>query len=266
MADSKMFGALLKYWRGQRGMSQLDLALVADVSARHISFLESGRARPSEDMVLRLMGALGVSMRHQNDVLRAASFEPRFMEPAPEVLPPSVEFALARMLRQQEPFPMVVMNLAYDVLRTNEAAQRVFSHFVQDPAGLSSPLNLYALVFDPRLARPYITNWQQVAQNMLARLHREALAHAGDSNLWKLVERVMAFPDIPTSWRQPDFSSANEPTLELVLERNGLSLRFMMVVTAFAAPQQITLEEMRVESYFPVDEASRLACEKLGAT
>ncbi len=263
MADTQLFSALLKYWRGQRGMSQLDLALAADVSSRRVSFLESGRASPSEDMVLRLMATLGVPLRDQNEVLRAASFAARFLGPPLDAMDASIDLALARMLHQQEPFPMVVMNLAYDVLRTNAAAQTVFSHFVLDPAHVPAPLNLYALVFDPQLARPFIQNWPQVGQHMLARLHREALSRPNDARLWALLERVLAFRDVPQTWRQPDFSHTSEPTFALVLERGPLALRFFMVVTAFSAPQQITLQELRIESYFPLDEQTRLACERL---
>jgi hypothetical protein len=169
------------------------------------------------------------------------------------------------MLAQQEPFPMVVMNLAYDVLRTNGAAQQVFSRFVQDPARLPAPLNLYALVFDPQLARPFIQNWPQVGQHMMARLHREALSRPADSRLWALLDTVLAYPDVPQAWRQPDFSTSGEPTFSLVLKRDALVLRFFMVVTAFSAPQQITLDELRIESYFPVDDATQLACERLAA-
>jgi transcriptional regulator with XRE-family HTH domain len=264
MAD-KLFSALLKYWRGQCGMSQLDLALAANVSARHVSFLESGRASPSEDMVLRLMGALGVPLRDQNEVLRAASLAPRFAEPSLDAVAPSIDFALSRMLAHQEPFPMVVMNLAYDVLRTNGAAQRDFSHFVRDPARLSAPLNLYALVFDPQLARPFIQNWPQVGRHMMARLHREALGRPNDGRLWALLDTVLAYPDVPQAWRQPDFSGSGEPTFSLALERGPLVMRFFMVVTAFSAPQQITLEELRIESYFPGDAATQLACEHMAA-
>ncbi len=263
MADNTLFSALLKYWRGQRGMSQLDLALAADVSARHVSFLESGRASPSEGMVLRLMATLAVPLRDQNEVLRAASFAPRFSEPPLDAMAPPIDFALSRMLAQQEPFPMVVMDLAYGVLRTNGAAQRVFSHFVQDPERLSAPLNLYALVFDPELARPFIQNWPQVGQHMMARLHREALSRPNDARLWALLDTVVAYPNVPQAWRQPDFATTGEATFSLVLERGALVLRFFMVVTAFSAPQQITLEELRLESYFPVDEATRLTCESL---
>jgi transcriptional regulator with XRE-family HTH domain len=107
-----LFGALLKHWRRRRGWSQLDLALGADVSARHVSFLESGRARPSEEMVLRLLSALEVPLRDQNGILLAASFPARFAEPGLDAIHPSIDLAIARILRQQEPFPLTVMTAA----------------------------------------------------------------------------------------------------------------------------------------------------------
>src|SRR5438105_8995643 len=103
---SRIFPALLKYHRGRRGLSQLELALEADVSARHISFLESGRARPSAEMVLRLLTTLDLPLRAQNEGLRAAGFEARFPETGPGAIPPEIERAIARMMAQQEPFPL----------------------------------------------------------------------------------------------------------------------------------------------------------------
>ena len=114
MTDA-LFSALLKYWRGRRGHSQLDLALEADVSARHLSFLESGRARPSEPMVLQQMAALHVPLREQNQMLRAAGFAPRFPEPGLSALDPAVEQAIARMMQQQAPFPLTVLSVESNI-------------------------------------------------------------------------------------------------------------------------------------------------------
>jgi hypothetical protein len=100
---------------------------------------------------------------------------------------------------------------------------------------------------------------------MMARLHREALGRPNDGRLWALLDTVLAYPDVPQAWRQPDFSGSGEPTFSLALERGPLVMRFFMVVTAFSAPQQITLEELRIESYFPGDAATQLACEHMAA-
>lgn len=257
----KLFSALLKYWRGRRGMSQLDLALAADVSARHVSFLESGRASPSQDMVLRLMSTLQVPLRDQNDALRAADFPARFLEPSLSAIDPAIDDAITRMMRQQDPYPLTVLSPSYDILRSNKAAQNIFSQFVLAPSRLQMPLNLYALVFDPQLARPFIQNWAKIGRSMMARLHREALSQSNDARLWALLEQVLAYPDVPQEWRQPDFSNALESTLSLVLARGPHTLRFFTVLTTIAAPQQITLDELRIESYFPLDEQTRLACD-----
>jgi transcriptional regulator with XRE-family HTH domain len=263
----KLFSALLKYWRGRCGMSQLDLALSADVSARHVSFLESGRAKPSQDMVLRLMSTLQVPLRDQNEVLLAAGFATRFLEPALNDIAPAIDDAIARMMLHQEPYPLTVLNPRYDILRSNQAAQAIFSQFVLDPTQLqmsmSMPLNLYSLVFDPQLARPFIQNWEQIGRSMLARLHREALSKSNDTRLWELLEQVLSYPDVPQDWRQPDFSDTLEPTMSLVLERDSNTFGFFTLLTTIASPQQITLDELRIESYYPLDVQTRLACEKL---
>lgn len=266
----KLFSALLKYWRGRRGLSQLDLALAADVSAKHISFLESGRANPSQDMVLRLMHALQVSLRDQNEALRAASFPERFFKSAfkdtiSATDDAAIDAAITRMMRQQEPYPLTVLNAGYDIIRSNAAAKNIFSKFVIEPTLLSAPLNLYALIFDPRLARPCIQNWAEIAQHMMARLHREALSRANDEQLWCLLQQVCAYPDVPQAWRQPDFSKNIQPTLSLVLQRGSLTLQFFTLLTSISAPQTVALDELRIESYFPVDTTTQLACEALAA-
>src|SRR5688572_8657494 len=134
-SQNALFPALLKYWRHRRGLSQLDLALAAEVSARHVSFLETGRAQPSREMVLRLSTTLRISLREQNAMLHAAGFGPAFAEPEPQLeLESPVRHAIERMLSQHEPYPMIVMNRRYDVLQANGAANRLFTRLVADPA------------------------------------------------------------------------------------------------------------------------------------
>jgi transcriptional regulator with XRE-family HTH domain len=241
------------------------LALAADVSARHISFLESGRAKPSEEMVLRLMSTLEVPLRDQNDVLRAASYAARFVEPSFAELEPAIERAIGQMLDQQEPYPMTIMDAGYDILRSNQAAITIFSHFTAEPARQTSPANLYMQVFDPKLSRPFIKNWTQLGQLMISRLHREVLRRPGEVRLGKLLERVLALPDVPKTWRHPDFAKVSEATATLVLERGSLKLQFLLAATVFSAPQLITLEELLIESYFPIDEQTKRSCEEMRA-
>jgi transcriptional regulator with XRE-family HTH domain len=261
MSDA-LFAALLKYWRGRRGLSQLDLALAADVSARHLSFLETGRARPSEEMVLLLAAALAVPLRDQNRLLGAAGFPPRFPEGA--AVPPAVERALARMMSQHEPFPLMVLSGSYDVLRSNRAAGALFSRLLDGRPPLAV-LNPFHLVFDPAQLRPFVVGWERLARTMLARLQRETLQRHAESPLGALFERVLAYPGVERGWLRPDVSAPLEPTLTLELRRDdvALSLRFLGTVTAFSAPQEVALEELRIESFFPLDTDTAVACERL---
>jgi transcriptional regulator with XRE-family HTH domain len=262
--ESGLFRALLKHWRGRRGLSQLDLSLAAEVSARHISFLETGRAQPSREMVLRLATTLEVPLRDQNALLDAAGFAAQFEEPSIERgLAGPIAGALERMLAQQEPFPLVIMNRHYELLKLNAGAQRVFSRFVAQPDAAIPPFNLLRILFDPRLMRPFVVDWERIARSTLSRAHRESLARPDGAGLAQLVRSVLEYPDVPTSFRQPDFSTPSEPTLMLRLRRDELALEFLTTVTAFNAPQNVTLDELRIESYFPLDGHTSETCERL---
>jgi transcriptional regulator with XRE-family HTH domain len=261
---SSLFPALIRHWRTRRGMSQLDLALAADVSARHVSFLETGRAQPSREMILRLASALSVPLRDQNALLHAAGFPDAFPEPPVEDgLSGAIGAVLERMLAQQEPYPMVVVNRRYDILRANRAAGALLGRLVREPGALDGPPNAFRLVFDPRLARPFVVEWERLARSLLARLHREVLERPGDAELAGLLRSLFEYPGVPDAWRQPDLSSPSEPCLTIRLRRDGLELAFLATVTVFSAPQNLTLDELRIESWFPLDDATRRACERL---
>jgi transcriptional regulator with XRE-family HTH domain len=260
MSD-RLFPALLKYWRGRGGLSQLDLALAADVSARHLSYLETGRAKPSEAMVLRLFATMDVPLRHQNEALVAAGFARRFDEPAVAELPAPVRAAIAQMLRQQEPFPMTVLTADYQVVDRNVAADTLFSRVVVDPTRLSSTmLDMVALIFDPALARHAIVDWPVAARRVLGRLQRELL-RTGDERLGALLDRALRYPGVDPSWRHPDDADRVDATLEVRLQRGELRLGFLTTLTSFTSPGTVSLEELRLESYFPLDEATREHCE-----
>jgi len=264
--EPRLFPALLRDWRTRRGLSQLDLALAADVSARHVSFLETGRAQPSRDMVLRLGATLNVPLREQNTLLRAAGFADEFAEPAiTDGLSPSISQAIERMMAKHEPFPMAVLDRCYNVFRLNHGGMRMLGRFVGDPSALGSRPNLFAALFDPRLTRPFVVDWERVAHLLVARLHREVLATADNGHLAALLRSLFEYPGVPPSWRQPDFSTPSTPTLTLRLRRDDLELAFLTTVTVFNAPQNVTLEELRIESYFPLDEATARACEKIAS-
>ena len=258
--------ALLRHFRNRRGLSQLDLALAAEISARHLSFLETGRAQPSREMVLRLGGTLGLSLRDQNALLRAAGFDAAFAEPGlSDGMPESVTRAITRMLAQQEPFPMVVLDRCYNVLQRNVATRRLLSRVIADPTALPARPNMLRVLFDPRLARGAVVDWERTARTLVSRIHRELLARPGDTELAALVRSLFELPDVPPAFRQPDLSVPSEPTVVLRLRVEGVELAFLSTITAFSAPQNVTLDEVRIESYFPLDEATASACERFAA-
>lgn len=258
-----MFPALLKYWRGRRGLSQLEFALEAGVSPRHLSFLESGRAKPSASMVVRLFSVLRAPLQEQNSALRAAGFKPRFEEPEVAALSPEVSAAIDQMLAQHEPYPIMVLSLDTTILKTNRATPKLFEAFLAEPSRIPKPPDMVSMVFDPRLLRPFIVDWPSVAQAMLTRLHRERLER-DDDRLTAALDRALAFPEVPKDWRSPDLARPASPALTLRLERGRLRAGFLITVTTFSAPQQVTLDELRIESCFPLDEATKKLCAQLG--
>jgi transcriptional regulator with XRE-family HTH domain len=258
----RMFGALVKHWRARRGLSQLDLALAAGVSARHLSFLETGRAKPSEEMVLRLADVLDVPLRDRNLLLEAAGLPARFAQH--DVLPAAVELAIDRMLAAQEPYPLLVMSSLYEIVRRNRAATRLIDGLVATPEARDER-NLYALLFDPRALRPSVIEWDALAARMLARLQREALVHADDPRRRELLARVGRYPGVPRSQPAPDLSMRIEPTLVLRLRWREVALSFLTTVTVFSAPQEVAIEELRIESFFPLDDTTASACAEIAA-
>ena len=259
--ESKLFSALLKYWRQKRGLSQLDLALAAEVSARHVSFLETGRARPSREMILGLPATLELPLREQNALLVAAGFSEAFPELKPtDGLPPMIERVLARMFAQQEPYPMVVLDRHYDVLRSNQGAAALLRHFIQEPP--QERLNIMKLLFDPRLARAFIVDWERVARLLLSRLQRETLIRPSGA-MSALLATLLAYPEVPTSFRRLDATVPNEPAIVFRMKRDDTEVAFLTTVTVFDAPAHMTLSELRVESYFPLDDQTAAFCEKL---
>jgi transcriptional regulator with XRE-family HTH domain len=266
MSSAPIFRSLLKHWRSARGMSQLDLASAAEVSARHLSFLETGRAQPSREMILKLAGTLGLGLRDQNTLLDAAGFAPAYGETTQgRPFDAAIEAAIARMLAQQEPYPLVVTNHRYDVLRMNLGAARTLMRFMAKPAAIGARMNVLESVFDPDLVRPFIENWAWVARHLLTRVQREALGRPGDDALRELVHSLCSYPGVAGEWFMPDLSLSMTPVLPVTMARDGLRLSFLTTTTVFNAPQDVGLEELRLESYFPLDTATERACAALAA-
>jgi transcriptional regulator with XRE-family HTH domain len=245
-------------------MSQLALALEADVSPRHVSFVETGRATPSREMVLQLAAALDVPLRERNALLLAAGYAPVFCESAldaPELH--AVRSALDAILAKQEPYPAVVMNRHWDILGSNAGASRFFG-FLLGASDVAPPMNVVRLMFDPSGLRPYVTNWMRVAEALVRRVYREAVGGVPDEATSSLLRDVLAFPGVPERWSRPDPATTQIPVIPVSFEKDGLRFDFFSAVTTFGTPQDVTLQEIRIECFFPLDSATEQNVASLG--
>ncbi len=257
--SSRLFPALLKFWRRRRGFSQLALALEADVSTRHLSFLESGRAKPSEEMALRLASVLSMPLRDQNDLLGAAGFGPRYRDEG--ALPDEIGRALEQMAEQHEPYPLVVLSLDGTIVRQNRGATALFGRLLAEPEAMPAQPDIYSLHFDERLLKPAVVGWEALARSMLSRLHREALQRGSDEMTARL-EQLTKLPGVPREWRQPDLGDGSA-TLQVRYTKGPVRAAFLVTATTFVGPRQLDLDEVRIESCFPLDAETRALCERL---
>ena len=248
-SDNPTLGALLRYWRGQRGKSQLDLSLDAGVSQRHISFIESGRSTPSRTLLLDLASSLDVPLREQNELLLASGYAPVHAESpwdAPEMA--IVMSAVERMLHQHEPHPALVMDRYWNVLRTNGAAPRFFGSFI-DLSQFPKPRNLLHLMFDPAGLRPFIENWKETAASLLQRVHRETASHVDDSKTIELLQSLNVYPGVE-KLKLP--AKTQLPVIPLVFVRGNERWSYFSLITTVGTPQSVAAQELRVECMYPL--------------
>jgi transcriptional regulator with XRE-family HTH domain len=258
-------GQLLQYWRKARSLSQLALAYEAAISPRHLSFLETGRAKPSRDMVLLLAEALSVPLREKNAFLLAAGFAPMFRESTLEdpALAP-VRMAIDAILSQQEPFPAVVMNRGWDIVRVNDAASTFFAALF-DGRTAAGAGNVVRMMFHPDGLRPCVVDWESVGRALVGRMHREAVGGALDEDGRKLLEEVLGYPDVPARWRTPDLGEPLLPVVPVSFRLKDQTFNFFSAVTVLGTPQDVTVQEIRVESFFPLDEETAAAARALAS-
>ena len=258
-------GELLRHWRTTRRLSQLELGLEAGVSARHISFLETGRSRPSPEMVVALSSVLDVPLRERNTLLNAAGYAPLYRETSlddPQMA--QVRQALELILKQHEPFGAVAFDRRWDVVMVSPAYARFYELLVgagPPPLAVIPPPrpNLLRLLLDPQALRPHIVNWEAAARAVLARAHRE-MAWDSDPEARELLRSLHAYPDVPARWEEIDLESPSALVVPVELRLGEQTLRLFSTLTTLGSPQDITLQELRIESFHPVDEATaRLA-------
>jgi|SRR5215469_511043 len=258
-------GALLRRWREARHLSQLDLALDAEVSSRHISFLETGRAAPSREMILTLCDVLDVPLRERNMLLLAAGFAPIYRETnLDDPRMAQVRAALELILSQHEPRSAFAFDRYWNLVMVNDAYVKFLTAVLGNtPAGLV-PLrvlkppyqNLMHLLFASNAMRKVILNWEQIAKSLLNQAHRAA-AWTRDKAMQELIDALLAYPGVPARWREPDLESSRDLILPVELDLGGGRVaRMFSTVTMLSTPQDVTLQELHVEAFYPADAAS----------
>jgi transcriptional regulator with XRE-family HTH domain len=248
------FGVRLSEWRTRRRESQLGLAISANISQRHLSFVESGRSRPSRDMVVRLCDALDIPLRARNELLISAGYAALYPERALDVAEmQSVREALMRIVNHHEPYPAFVVDREWRVILSNDSATQLFS-VCMDTATLQSlspdgTLNFMRLMFEPAQMRPRIQNWPMVGPRLLARLRREAQGDLRSPSAMLLKELgPLANCSLPDDQDRIDL-----PALPLELSIRGATLRLFNTITTFGTPQDVGLQELRIEMSYPMD-------------
>jgi transcriptional regulator with XRE-family HTH domain len=249
-------GDLLRDWRHRRRLSQLDLANDAEVSTRHLSFVETGRSQPSRELLLHLAEHLDVPLRDRNSLLLAAGYAPVYRERSltDEDMDP-VHAALDRILAGHEPYPAVIVDRRWDMVTANAAALNLFTPGVA-PHLLESPVNVYRLGLHPEGLAGRIRNTGEYTRHLLSRLQRDA-ATSGDPALVALLDEVRGYPDLT----HPDESEANPADmLFLPMEFttvDGIELSFFSTLATFGTPLDVTLAELSIEAFFPADDRTR---------
>jgi transcriptional regulator with XRE-family HTH domain len=243
-------GELLRTWRRRRSLSQLELALNAEVSARHVSFVETGRSRPSREMVLHLAEQLDVPLRERNGLLLAAGYAPQFAERSLETTEMEpVRQALDRFLRAHEPYPAVVIDRHYNLVAGNDAVGVLTAGV--SPELLAPPVNTLLLTLHPDGMAPRIVNLEEWSAHLLHQLRRQA-SITGDQELERLHDELAGYPGVSVHGAREE-GSVPEILLPLRIRDGAQELEFFSTISTFGTPIDITLAELAIEAFYPAN-------------
>lgn len=261
MNATRPVGDLLREWRQRRRLSQLDFAVEAEISSKHLSFLETGRARPSREMLMKLTELLDVPLRERNTLLVAAGFAPMFAErklddPALQ----SARDAMELVLKGHEPFPAIAVDRHWNLLAANRAVAPLL--IGADPQLLEPPFNVLRLSLHPDGLAPRIVNLGQWRTHLLARLRRQ-IEISADSELMSLHEELIGYPAPQSPARVSETEAANAFVVPFRLATPAGVLSFISTTTVFGTPIDVTLSELALESFFPADAATAAALRNL---
>jgi transcriptional regulator with XRE-family HTH domain len=249
------FAVQLRGWRRRRGWSQLELSGRTGISQRHLAFLELERASPSRDMVARLATALDLPLRQQNALLLAAGFAPIWRESdltAPEL--GAVRDGLNYMLAQQEPYPAVVVDRQWNLLKANDGAVRLIE-FLVGPVSADARINLADALVAPDVLRPYLTNWHDVARYFIRSVEADAAADVTGATA-TLLERLLNYDGVQAALKASTPHVPTTPILPMQFQKGAVTLNLFTTLATLGTPQNITLQELRIENFYPLDDAT----------
>ena len=259
------FGESLRFWRTSRRLSQLTLAADADVSQRHLSFLETGRAKPSREMVIHLGATLDLPLRARNEMLLAAGFAPAFPETRlDEPAMDQVRHVLEFLLQAHEPFPAIVVDRRWNSVMANEASARFIMQFVDvaEAATATGP-NLAKLTFHPSGLRRSMVNWEETATMLLQRLEREVADRASDAELAALLDEILEYPGVAELQQPPELPKGSDLLIPIHYRTDDIEVRMFSTIATIGSAYDVTLEELRLETFFPADPDSEAALRRL---
>ncbi|MEV5312050.1 MULTISPECIES: helix-turn-helix transcriptional regulator [unclassified Streptomyces] len=247
-------GPLLRAWRERRRISQLELALRAGSSARHVSFVETGRSRPSEEMVLRLAEHLDVPVRERNALLLAAGYAPRYPEtPLDDPAMGALRAGMERLIRGYEPYPALVVDALYNVVAANRGIVMLLDEMPESLLG--PPLNAMRLTLHPQGLAPRIRNLREWRGHLLAQMERQIALHRS-APLRELYEEVAAYPVPETAPEAEPEEPVPYFALPMQLEYRGRILSFISSISTFNTPMDVTVAELAIETLLPADPAT----------
>jgi transcriptional regulator with XRE-family HTH domain len=252
-ATRRPVGEQLRQWRERRRLSQLELSIQANVSTRHLSFVETGRAKPTSEMILRLTEHLDVPLRERNSLLLAGGFAPAYASNdlhGPELA--AILGAVRQVLKGHEPYPALVVDRTWTLIEANAAVERLTAG--ADPALLEPPVNVLRLALHPDGMAARTANLAEWRGHLLSRLHREATV-TGDDSLFQLYEELRAYPGGESTPRAGSAAVA----VPLRYRVDGQELSFISTTAVFGTPLDVTVSELAIEAFYPADASTAAA-------
>lgn len=259
-------GEVLRRWRTARRMSQLELSVTAGVSQRHVSFLETGRATPSREMIIHLATVLDVPLRERNVWLNAAGFAAVYSEHGlDEPAMDQIRHVLELLLEAHRPFPAYVIDSSWNLVMTNPPASALTAFLVSPHDAPKFGGNIMRLFMHPAGVRSHLVNWEAASTTLLHRLESEVAERPGDEALSALLDEVRAYPGVPELGDRSILPSGADLLVPLHLKTPAGEMRLLTTIATIGAPFDVTLEELRLETLLPADAATEHALRTLAA-